>query len=95
MIYLGDVCLMKDEVENPSHYTQGPVEFIEAVESRGWGKVWALGNALKYLWRAGEKGDEETDLRKARWYIDRRLHQIACEREMGAIEAEDHDVFNF
>jgi hypothetical protein len=31
---------------------------------------------MKYLWRAGEKGDALTDLRKARWYLDREIANL-------------------
>ena len=34
------------------------------------------GNAMKYLWRAGAKGAELEDLRKARWYIDREIQRV-------------------
>jgi hypothetical protein len=32
-----------------------------------------VGNAVKYLWRADEKGRPIEDLEKARWYIDREI----------------------
>jgi hypothetical protein len=32
-----------------------------------------LGNAVKYIWRADEKGNDMEDLEKARWYIDREI----------------------
>ena len=35
-----------------------------------------IGNAIKYLWRAGLKGEQVEDLRKARWYIDREIARI-------------------
>ena len=35
-----------------------------------------VGNAIKYLWRAGLKGEQIEDLRKARWYIDREIARI-------------------
>jgi hypothetical protein len=37
------------------------------------------GNAMKYLWRAGEKGGPEQeveDLKKARWYLDREIGRL-------------------
>lgn len=61
-----------DPVERPSHYTSHPsgIECIEVTEHMGF----CLGNAMKYIWRAGLKGDNQIeDLRKARWYIDREL----------------------
>lgn len=32
-----------------------------------------IGNALKYLWRCGQKGDRVEDLQKAKWYLQRYL----------------------
>lgn len=38
------------------------------------------GNAVKYIWRAGQKSDELEDLRKVRWYLDREIKRMekAC-----------------
>lgn len=65
---------MSDEVEHPAHYTSHPsgVECIVVTEHM----TFLRGNAMKYLWRAGEKGDALTDLRKARWYLDREIANI-------------------
>ena len=35
-----------------------------------------LGNAVKYIWRAGMKGDAIEDLQKARFYIDREIKRL-------------------
>ena len=35
-----------------------------------------LGNAMKYIWRAGEKGDAIEDLQKAMWYLDREIGRL-------------------
>ncbi len=65
---------MTEQVDHPDHYTAGGIEVIEYLraklspeEYRGF----LRGNALKYLSRAGRKGDELTDLQKAAWYIGR------------------------
>lgn len=65
---------MSDAVHHPSHYTAvvPGVECIEVTEHFGF----LRGNAIKYLWRAGAKGDAVTDLEKARWYIDRELANL-------------------
>ena len=62
-----------DPVNRPSHYTAGGVEVIDAIEA--WGLGFALGNAVKYIARAGKKDPSKTieDLRKARWYLDREI----------------------
>lgn len=63
---------MKHErINHPRHYTSHPsgVECIDVVEHMPFN----VGNAVKYLWRAGLKGDAVEDLRKAAWYIAREL----------------------
>ena len=65
---------MHDPVNHPKHYTEHPsgVECIEITEHMGF----CIGNAIKYLWRAGLKGEQVEDLRKARWYIDREIARV-------------------
>jgi hypothetical protein len=65
---------MNDNVNHPKHYTNHPsgVECIEITEHMNF----CIGNAIKYLWRAGLKGEQIEDLRKARWYIDREIARI-------------------
>lgn len=62
-----------DIINHPAHYTDGKFETIEAIES--WRLGYHLGNAVKYISRAGKKSKdtELEDLRKARWYITRYL----------------------
>ena len=65
---------MNDNVNHPSHYTQGGVECIEALKAvtanlKGIDAV-CTANAIKYLWRWKEKNGVE-DLEKAKWYINR------------------------
>ena len=62
---------MTDQVNNPKHYTSHPsgVECIQITEHMGF----CLGNAIKYIWRADEKGNDIEDLRKAKWYIEREI----------------------
>lgn len=58
---------------NPKHYTGSGLQPIEAIEK--WGLGFCLGNAVKYIARAGLKGDRVEDLKKARWYLDREIAQ--------------------
>jgi hypothetical protein len=70
-----------DLVNHPPHYTSGPkcehcgktVECIVVVEQLSF----SIGNAIKYLWRAGKKGPALTDLRKAAWYIAREIERLS------------------
>lgn len=67
-----------DKVNHPPHYNQHPsgVETIDIVEHFSFN----VGNAIKYLWRAGVKDDDPiTDLKKARWYISRELKRLGAE----------------
>lgn len=56
---------------NPAHYRELTPEPIQVIE--GWSLGFCLGNAVKYIARAGRKGDALEDLRKARWYLDREI----------------------
>lgn len=64
----------QDLVNHPPHYTAHPsgVECIQVAEHFNF----CVGNAIKYLWRAGLKGDQLEDLRKARWYVDREIVRL-------------------
>jgi hypothetical protein len=69
---------MNDNVNHPKHYNSHPsgVECIEITEHFNFN----IGNAVKYCWRAGLKGEQVEDLRKARWYIDREISRILNEK---------------
>ena len=62
---------MNDAVEHPAHYTSGKIEVIDYIEDQNF--PYHLGNAIKYISRAGKKDPEKTveDLQKAVWYINR------------------------
>lgn len=74
---------MADSVNHPSHYNSDPsgVECIEIVKHRDF----CIGNAIKYLWRAGLKTDadksatekEIEDLKKAVWYIQQKIDMLS------------------
>jgi len=65
-----------DVVNHPSHYTDGNIEVIDFIEDKGLG--FCLGNAVKYISRAGKKypDKEIEDLEKAIWYIKRRIKEL-------------------
>lgn len=56
-----------DPVHHPRHYRSHPsgVECIEITRLCGFN----LGNAIKYIWRAWDKGNPHQDLAKALWYL--------------------------
>lgn len=68
-------------VNHPKHYSSLPcccascghsIECIDVVAHMNFNR----GNAVKYLWRAGSKGDALEDLRKARQYLDFEIERI-------------------
>lgn len=65
-----------DPVHHPSHYTDGKIEVIDFIEDKKLG--FALGNAVKYIARAGKKDPSKKveDLQKAAWYIQRELDRL-------------------
>jgi hypothetical protein len=66
--------LPHDPVNHPSHYTNGSIECIDAIEAalgpQGF-IAYCRGNAIKYTWRATHKQNPAEDLRKAAWYTSR------------------------
>jgi hypothetical protein len=69
---------MKDSVNHPTHYggEDNTYEAIKVIEA--WGLDFCLGNVVKYISRAGKKdpNKELEDLKKAVWYLNRRIEQI-------------------
>ena len=74
----GDILLnekdKKEMVNHPSHYNMGKYEAIDVIED--WNLNFNLGNAVKYISRAGHKDDIVQDLKKSLWYIDREIQRI-------------------
>jgi hypothetical protein len=64
----------RKNIDHPDHYTkhQSGVECIEIAQHFNFNK----GSALKYIWRAGSKGDEIEDLRKAIKYLNFEIERI-------------------
>lgn len=67
---------MSDPINHPDHYggKDNPYECIKVVEA--WGLGFCLGSALKYICRAGKKGDALEDLKKAAWYLNREIQAL-------------------
>lgn len=65
------------KVNHPKHYNSHPsgIECIDIVEHMSFN----VGNAIKYLWRAGQKESALTDLKKAAWYINREIERKQTE----------------
>ena len=82
---------MTDNVNHPSHYTQGGVECIDAITAATVNKTGieavCTANVIKYLWRYEAKNGLE-DVKKAQWYINRLIAEL--EGEAAALDNCDH-----
>ena len=80
---------MTESVNHPKHYTSHPsgVECIQVTEHMNF----CLGNAIKYIWRAGSKGDLLQDLQKARWYLNREIRRLEETRKATNATAETNE----
>lgn len=75
--------MANDAVNHPAHYggENNPYEAIKVIEA--WGLDFCLGNTVKYISRAGKKSDPTLgdpalqDLKKAAWYLDRKIKQLS------------------
>jgi hypothetical protein len=75
---------VKDNVNHPSHYTQGAIECIDAIKEATKGlfgiEAVCTGNIIKYVWRWKFKNGVE-DLRKADWYLQRLIKEATSNKK--------------
>ena len=76
--------LEKEEVNHPAHYggADNPLEVIKIIDH--YKLSFCLGNTIKYILRAGKKGDSKdrvTDLKKALWYLQHEIEKLEAEAE--------------
>jgi hypothetical protein len=68
---------MKETINHPEHYGgNNTYEAIKVIEA--WELDFSLGNTIKYISRAGkkDKAKEIEDLKKALWYLDRKIKTL-------------------
>ncbi len=74
---------VNESVNHPKHYTSDPsgVECIQITRHRNFN----IGNAIKYIWRAGIKDDKKQieDLRKAIWYLNDEIIRLEMTDDRG------------
>ena len=82
---------MNDPVNHPAHYTTGKIEVIDYIEDQKL--PYHLGNAVKYISRAGKKDKDKTveDLKKAVWYIQRYIGLISRGNYTDTTTVDDAD----
>lgn len=75
---------VKDNVNHPSHYTQGAIECIDAIKEATKGlfgiEAVCTANIIKYVWRWKFKNGVE-DLRKAEWYLQRLIKEATSNKK--------------
>jgi len=74
----------KEAVDHPQHYggKENVYEHIKVCDA--WGLNYRLGNATKYIARAGKKtADPVEDLEKARWYLDSEIQRLKAIKAQG------------
>jgi hypothetical protein len=72
-----------EKVNHPAHYGgDNPYETVKVCEAWGLDMDAYLFNAMKYISRAGKKSKKTRleDLKKARWYLDRRIQRMEAKR---------------
>ena len=68
---------MRENINHPKHYGgDNTYEAIKVIEA--WNLDFTLGNTVKYIARAGkkDKAKEIEDLKKALWYLDRKIKTL-------------------
>jgi hypothetical protein len=78
------VKVVKDNVNHPSHYTQGAIECIDAIKEATKGlfgiEAVCTANIIKYVWRWKFKNGLE-DLDKASWYLDKLKQEVRNQKK--------------
>lgn len=69
-----DAFTNQSQVDHPAHYQSGGMEVIDVIEAFKLG--FPLGNAIKYILRAGKKNNGLQDLEKAVWYLKHEINKI-------------------
>lgn len=64
-----------DLVNHPPHYKVGGIETIDFIEAKQLD--YHLGNVVKYISRADHKDDKLDNLKKAQWYLNRAIDNLA------------------
>jgi len=72
-----DMINKAEAVNHPEHYggSDSTYESIKVIEA--WELGFCLGNVVKYISRAGKKGNKLEDLKKAQWYLNREMEKLS------------------
>ncbi len=76
-----------DYINHPKHYKGKKFESIDIIED--FELNFHLGNAIKYILRAGKKGNKIQDLKKAIWYLERECVNVVAATADSAPKIKD------
>lgn len=82
----------KSTVNHPEYYKTGGLEAIDVIDA--WGLGFCLGNAVKYISRAGKKNPDKEieDLEKAAWYINHQIEMLTKRKKDLDMERFRHEL---
>lgn len=68
----------RELIDHPKHYggRDNPYEVIKVIEAWGLDRDFLLGNTIKYIGRLGNKDLELQELKKAAWYLKRKIENL-------------------
>lgn len=81
----------KESINHPAHYNMHPrgIEVIDIIEHMDF----CTGNAIKYIMRAEYKNNEVEDLKKAVWYLKRKIETLEnASRNRDVSDAQNDDI---
>ena len=76
-----------EAINHPTHYTFGGIETLDFIEAKGLN--YHLGQVVKYISRADYKGARITDLKKARFYLNREIALSEIDRMEDALNTRN------
>ena len=79
-------------MESPSHYTRGSIEVWDFIRDQDLN--YHLGNAIKYICRAGYKDSKEDDLKKAIHYLKNELEHTTTLHQPITFRSSDRVPFS-
>lgn len=84
---------MAETVHHPEHHNKHPagIECIDVIEPF----TFNVGSAVKYLWRAGLKGDAIEDLMKAHWFVVREIGRLKRGEVQDELRRRLHEHLEF
>jgi len=73
---------MSEQINHPPHYGGGDNQYEAIKVIEAWELDFCLGNTIKYIARAGKKDHTVQDLKKALWYLDRKISQLEAKENV-------------